>query len=347
MNRARIGWIAGALGVVVSAGAWFVAPRSFAFAWLASFSCWIGWPLGSLALLLVHALTGGRWGVQIRPQLVAGLATLPLAVPFALPLPFLLSTLYPWAVPGAHPTAAFYLNLPFFAVRGIIYLAVWLGLGGLTLRALRVGGASLRHLAPPALILLALTFNFAAIDLTMSLDPRFASSIYGMLAGAEAVLFALSVAVFAATFGAKAGDPATADLGKLLLALVVFWAYLDFMQVLIVWQSNLPDEAAWYLPRITAGWGLVAAAVALLHFALPFFLLLRGRWQARLHLLRGVAALLVVGEILRAWWLVLPAGGGGVGVADVSAMVALFGLGAGLAFRSMDLRPVAAALHHG
>ncbi len=134
-------WIAGAVGVVGVAIGWIVASASFPHAWLAALACWIGWPLGSLALLLIHALTGGRWGWAIRPQLVAGLATLPLVVPFVIPLLFVLQALYPWSRPGAQPHLhnAFYLNLPFFYARGIIYIVVWLALGGAVLWALRAG----------------------------------------------------------------------------------------------------------------------------------------------------------------------------------------------------------------
>ncbi len=335
MTAERIAWGVGALGTAGCAVAWIAAPWSFPHAWLAAFVCWLAWPLGSLALLLIHALTGGRWGDAIRPALVAGLATLPLVLPFALPLALVLPALYPWTHPDTPLHNAFYLNLPFFGLRAAAYLVAWFGVGGATAWAMRRGEAMLRRVAPPGLILLALTYSFAAIDLTMSLDPDFKSSIYGMLAGAEAVLFALSVAVLPST-GARE------DLGKLLLALVVLWAYLDFMQVLIVWQSDLPDEAAWYLPRISHGWQYVAGAVALLHFALPFFLLLWPQVQRSRRALAAIAAMLVAAEVLRAWWLVLPAAGRFAGVADLAAMLAVFGLAAALA-----LRAPARAVSHG
>ncbi len=109
----------------------------------------------------------------------------------------------------------------------------------------------------------------------MSLDPRFVSSIYGMLAAAGMTLLALAIAVL---LTARAPD-AREDLGKLLLALVVLWIYLDFMQLLIVWQSDLAAEAPWYLVRARGFWGAVRLIVAAGHFVLPFFLLLSPRMQ--------------------------------------------------------------------
>ena len=206
----------------------------------------------------------------------------------------------------------------------------------------------LYRIAPPGLILLAVTVTFAAIDATMSLDPEFKSSVYGLVVGTEAVLFALSIAVLGASIAAPPDKLGTEDLGKLMLGLVIFWAYLDFMQILIIWQSDLPREAAYYLPRVTHGWQYVAGVIAVLHFFLPFFLLLWPRVQGSRRALGGIAATLVGAEVLRAWWLVVPASGRGFGLLDVLAMLAMFGVGAGLALRAPLRRfQTAAADRHG
>ncbi len=259
----------------------------------------------------------------------------------------------PGCIRTSHPGSSnrFYLNAPFFYGRGIVYLIVWLGLGALTLRALRQDDpdAALHALAPPGLILLALTITFAAIDFTLSMEPRFKSSVYGMLVGTEAALFALSIAVLAATFAASRADrPAMADLGRLMLGLLVLWAYLDFMQFLIIWQSDLVHEAAWYARRTSGGWGTVAAVIAGLHFPLPFFVLLWPQMQRSARAMRAMAALLVAIEIPRAWWIVLPDAGRGWSLLDAAAMLALLGLGAGIALRAPRLlRGVTVEARHG
>jgi len=343
-------WIAGAVGVIGAAIGWIIAPELFPHAWLAALACWIGWPLGSLALLLIHALTGGRWGWAIRPQLVAGLATLPLVVPFVIPLLFVLAALYPWSHPDAHPHNAFYLNLPFFCARGIVYIVIWLALGGVVLWALRRDDPQplLYRIAPPGLILLALTVTFASIDATMSLDPDFKSSAYGLVVGTEAALFALSIAVLGASIALPPDKRSTEDLGKLMLGLVIFWAYLDFMQILIIWQSDLPTEAAYYVPRVTHGWQYVAGVIVVLHFFLPFFLLLWPQVQRSRRAMGSIAAALVAAEVLRAWWMVRPASGHGFGLLDVLAMLAVFGVAVGVAlWAPLQSLRVAAADRHG
>ena len=327
MSRAeQAAWGAGVLGLLGAALGWVLEPAVFPHAWLAATVAWSGWPLGSIALLLIHALTGGRWGDALAPALRTGITTLPLLLPLLLPIVLTLPQLYPWAQPDAHLSNRFYLNVPFFAGRGVLYLVVWFGLGALALR-----GRALDRIAPPGLILLALTMTFAAIDLTMSLDPRFSSSIYGMLAGSGVVLLALSLAM--AVAGATAEPAALPDLGKLLLALVVLWTYLDFMQLLIVWQSDLVSEAPWYRVRMHGAWGVAMAVIAAGHFALPFGILLFPRMQRDRRVLVGVASLLVAMEVLRTWWTVLPAVPRGVGWIDLACVLGIGGMAAGIALR--------------
>ena len=338
LEAERIAWIAGGAGLVGTAIESIVAPAAFPHAWLAALTAWLGWPLGCIGLLLIHALTGGRWGYAIRPQLVAGMRTMLLLLPAVIPLLIVLRTLYPWARPdvAAHLGNRFYLNLQFFLGRGAVYLIVWLGLAGLILRALRqdIPDARLARIAPAGLILLAITVTFAAIDTTMSLDPRFASSAYGLIAIAEMGLLALSVSIFAAVIGEPPDDTTLRNLGRLLLALLILWAYLDFMQVLIVWQSDLPNEAPWYIVRSRGGWGIAAALVAGCHFVLPFFALLSPRLQGSPRGIACVTALLILSEVVHGWWLVVPASGRNFGLVDVLAMLGLIGIAAALALRA-------------
>ncbi len=188
----------------------------------------------------------------------------------------------------------------------------------------------LYRIAAPCLILLELSVTFAAINSTLSLEPEFKSSVYGMLVSAEGVLFALSLATFAALLIAPLEPTPREDLGKLMLALTIFWAYLDFMQILVIWNSDLPGEAAWYVHRISSGWAWIAGLIALLHFFIPFFVLLWPQMQRSRGCSLSWPPILVVAEIPRAWWLVLPSSPRGFNWIDIVAMLAVLGLAAGV-----------------
>lgn len=326
----------GFAGMLLSALAWVLVPAAFAHAWLAAVTLCLSWPLGSLGLLFIHALTGGRWGFAIRRPLLAGAATLPVLLLALLPVIVLAPSLYPWLHPqyAAALPNRFYLNMPFACVRLALYASVWIALGAIArhFSRKRDQGEALTRYAPAALILLGISLTFAAIDLTLSLEPRFTSSIYGWMACSEALLLALSVALL---LSARLRSAARQDLARLLLALLVLFAYLDFMQLLIIWNSNLPRDALWYAPRLRGDWGLIAGSVALLHFALPFIVLIFPPLQRSNRAVTTVAALLVAMEVLRVWWLVIPAGHRDLSWPDLSAMVAVLPLAAAFALRSL------------
>lgn len=330
-----VAWVVAVLaGVVVLAGLVWV-PHAVYRPWLGACAAWLGWPLGSMALMLVHALTGGRWGEILRPALRAGVATLPLGLPALAVLLAGAEELYPWlhGEGAAHAANRFYLNPLFALLRIALYAGIWGTLGVLCLR-----GQGMARIAPAGLILLALTFSFASIDLTESLDPYFNSSAYGLIASAGAGLLALALAMLLVLLvGIPRGDRIVLrELARLLLGLTMLWAYLDFMQFLIVWQSNLPVEAAWYGRRLHGGWGSVAVGIVLLHFLLPFALLMLAPLQLRRPVVLGAAGLLVAMEVVRNLWLVLP-GQASVSVLLTLASLLLFGAaGAALGIRAMQ-----------
>jgi hypothetical protein len=328
----RIAWIIGAAGLVASIVGAILQPSSFAFAWLAALSVWIRWPLGCLALMLVHTLTGGRWGIAIRPWLLLGIGGLPLLLPAIIPVLLLLPHLYPWARHDAHLANAFYLNLPFAAARCALYLIVWFAVAALAFRRLTPATAAI------GLILLGLTANFAVIDGLMSLDPRFNSSDFGMTFAAESALFALSITLLGTVLTSPIPESDRDDLARLQQSLLILWAYLDFMQVLIVWQSNLPKEAGWYTIRWSGLWGIAAGLIAVAHFLLPFLALLLPRLRRSRRGIIAITSLLIAMSIVRGWWLVLPAHGRSLGWIDVAAMLAFAGLSTGFALRGPNLR---------
>lgn len=334
----------GVAGLAVAALGWVLDPPAFYGGWLSALTLFAAWPLGSMGILMIHALTGGRWGEALQPALRTGVSALPLLLPACLPLLPGLAALYPWARPGAaHQFGnTFYLNTPFFAGRGVAYLVVWFVLGWLVLRT-----RSLAAVAPVGLFALAIASTFASIDATMSLDPHFTSTIYGMVTAASIGLLALSMAVLL-TMGESASEVAAdvrADLGKLLLALVVLWIYLDFIQLLIVWQSNLVAEAPWYLQRASGWWGAMWLVTTAGHFVLPFFLLLSPRMQRSRRVVLFVAGLLVAMAVLRSWWTVLPSLGRSVDWIALACMVGLGGVALGFAGWAARRAPATEAAH--
>jgi hypothetical protein len=280
-------------------------------------------PLGSLAILCLQHLTGGAWGIIVRRPLEAAVGTTPLLAFMFLPIALGVEQLYPWAngeyaVP--YPKDM-YLNVNGFWARAAIYFAVWMLFGFFLNRWSaeqdRANSPRLerrmRLISGPGLALYGLAVTFASIDWAMSLEPQWFSSIYGALVGVGQLLSAF---VFAILVVLKLADrpPYRAvlvsghlrDLGGLLLTFVMIWAYLGVSQLILIWSANLKDEVPFYLARTHNGWQMVAVAVVLMQFVLPFLLLLTRNGKRNPEMLGAVAAMILVSRCLDVFWQVAP-----------------------------------------
>jgi hypothetical protein len=96
------------------------------------------------------------------------------------------------------------------------------------------------------------------------------------------------------------------DLGKLMLAFVMLWAYFAFSQFLIIWYGNLPEEIQWYLPRLRGVWGAIAVSVLFFHFAFPFLLLLSASLKRNARKLAMLAGLILLMRLIDLFWMIAP-----------------------------------------
>jgi len=317
---------AGALGLAACLLGAFLDPTQFFRSYLLAYLFWTGIGVGCMSIAMIHHLSGGAWGVVIRRILEAGARTLRFAALFFLPIAFGLSRVYEWARPeAAHDEMlrhkALYLNPAFFLGRAALYFLIWAALAHfLNKWSLEMDrgpdprlSRRLQALSGGGLVLMGLTITFSAVDWAMSLDPHWFSTIYGMLFMIGQALSALAlVIVLVALIGNEPPllgvvRPTTVhDLGKLLLAFVMVWAYFSFSQFLIVWSANLPEEIPWYIRRLHGGWQWLALVLVVFHFALPFLLLLSRDLKRNARMLGMVAAGVLLVRLVDLFWLVGP-----------------------------------------
>ncbi|HEY2894453.1 MAG TPA: hypothetical protein VGJ16_09585 [Pirellulales bacterium] len=315
----------GVIGAAIAGLGHYQNPVEFFPAYLFAFLFFWGMSLGSLAIAMLHALTGGEWGYSIRRQLEAAYGTLPLIAVFFIPLAFGLDVLYPWARDSVVAADAVlqkktaYLNPTGWEARAAGYFVLWLGFA-LAMNRFSISDSiftrqrRLALLAGPGLVMWVLTVTFAAVDWVMSLEPDWFSSMYGVLFIAAQAVSGLALAIVV-TSRLREREPwrevvqisRLHDLGNFLLAFVMFWTYVVFMQFLIIWSGNLPEETPWYLRRIRGGWEWIAVALAAFHFALPFLLLLSRNLKRNPRRLAAVAIALLAMRLVDLYWLVMPA----------------------------------------
>ncbi len=305
-------------------------PDQFFRSYLVGYVFWVGITLGCLGLLLLQHVITGAWGLVIRRVLEAGTRTLPLMLLLFIPIVFGMKSLYEWMHVNEVQDEGVrkillkkqpYLNFWFFVIRTLIYFAIWGGLMYLlnnwSAEQDRTAARGLKRkmniLSGPGIILFVLTVTFASVDWVMSLNPEWFSTIYGLLyvAGWTLSAFSLVIAimVYLSTRPPLEGvvrAPHFHDLGKLLLAFVMLWAYFAFSQFLIIWSGNIPEETKWYLHRLRGGWGIVGVGLVILHFALPFFLLLSRDLKRNAKRLATIALLIFLMRLIDVFWLIEP-----------------------------------------
>ena len=333
--------VAGVVALVLCAVVSLVIPPhgthgliQFFRSYLVGFFFTVGLMVGSIPWLMLGHMTGGAWALVIRRILEASLRTVPLLFVLFLPIVAALyvhpggQALYEWthhdavAADPALRHKSLYLNETFFILRALFYFAVWGAImyfmNKWSAEQDKTGDPRIRRkmqdASGPFLLLFGLTATFAAIDWGMSLEPHWFSTIYGLNVmagwGLSALSFAITIAV---CLGRR--EPMNSvyqpqhahDHGKLLLAMVMLYAYFSFSQFLIIWAGNLPEETQFYLKRLRGGWQVVGLALILLHFALPFVLLLSRGLKRRSEVLARVAVLMLVMRVVDLIFLFAPA----------------------------------------
>jgi len=315
------------LGWTASHQAGAVAWQAFVQSYIFAYVFWVAIPLGCLAILMLHHLTGGWWGLPIRRILEAGSRTLLLMGLLFIPILAGVSRLYSWAQPEVVKDDVllqhklWYLTPKFFILRAVIYFAIWVILAFFLNRwsseqdrtGERRFKGRMEALAGPGLVLWGLTVTGASIDWVMSLDPHWYSTIYGMIFMVIGCLAALSFSVVVLS-RLSDSEPLKdcvlpkrfLDIGNLMLAFVMLWMYMSFSQFLIIWSGNLRNEIPWYQQRVFGKWAPIAVALLVLHFFVPFLLLLQRGVKRRLHVLSRVAVLLLVLTLVDIYWLLVP-----------------------------------------
>jgi hypothetical protein len=247
-----------------------------------------------------------------------------------------------------------YLNKPFFFVRAFLYFFSWVLISRKlftnSVRQDESGDPALtvssQRLSPLALIFFALTTTFAAFDWLMSLEPTWVSTIFGVNFFAQSIVSMFAVTILLALSLRANGHFRKAvniehfhDLGKLQLGFLIFWAYVNFSQYMLIWYASIPEETTYYHKRWSLGgdgWKAWSLAIIFGHFIIPFFVILSRNAKRALSPLGVGAAIILFFHFVMVYWLVMPYYGRlNPSLADLACMMAVGGLYFTLVFHRM------------
>jgi hypothetical protein len=305
--------------------------RRFSFAYLTAYMWALSVVLGGVFWVTLQHLVNAKWSIALRRvgELIAnaapifGLLSLPIVIPVLLGH----DTLYVWAdhakVEADHVLhhKAGYLNPQFFIIRMVFYFGFWTLLARYFLKqsvAQDKAGTPdvsdrLQRVAGPGMIAFALTLTFFAIDLVMALDPYWFSTIFGVYYFASCVLAINSALVLAQLWLQSRGrltksltEEHLHDLGKMMFAFTIFWAYIGFSQFMLIWYANLPEETSWFKERFAGEWGNLSWGLLLLHFVVPFFGMLSRHVKRNRKWIAFWAIWILVEIYVDMYWLIMP-----------------------------------------
>jgi hypothetical protein len=325
-----LGIAVGAIGIGASLGLAMMLPdtgmKQFFFSYLVAFLYFLSLALGGTLFVLIHYAAKAGWSVVVRRLSENVMGTLCIFAVLFIPIVIGMDTIFHhWTHPGADDPIlagkAGYLNSTFFIVRAVIYFAIWTFVSWWFLNK-SVGQdtsgdqsvtRTMQKRSAPAIAAIAVSLSFASFDWIMSLDPHWYSTMFGVyyFAGCLVGIFSLLTLLGMALqrTGILEKEITTEhyhDLGKYMFAFLVFWSYIAFSQYMLIWYANIPEETLWIKHRTTGGWELVAYALMIGHFAIPFFFLLPRTIKRNRALLRLGAIWLLLMHFVDLYWLVMP-----------------------------------------
>lgn len=318
----------GFIGFIVWAVGLYFDSQNALRSWLLGFVFWGGIGIGGLGILILQYLTGGAWGVVIRRTVEAASRTIWILPLLFIPIIVGITNLYEWTHMDKDlivQSRGWYLTEIGWGLRTVGYFFLWLVMTYLLNKwsANQDKSADMEESAKwlgtatafsgPTMVFFCLIVTFAAVDWVMTLEPHWFSTIWGLLfvAGWGLSCFCFVVALLAllsdkAPMNRVLGKRHFHDIGKLMLALVMVWAYFNFSQYLIIWSGNIPEETGWYITRTKGVWGVIGLLLVIFHFAFPFLVLLQQDFKRKAKLLATLAVFILLMRLVDMFYLIAP-----------------------------------------
>ncbi len=285
----------------------------------------------SLAFLAINKLSNAGWYVAVSRIFSALTAYMGIgAIILFLILVFGISTIYHWAHDGVMESdpilmkKTWYLNKPFFFSRFVIFTAFWTWCAFMLrkwslqedelskgIRDTTFFDKSFR-LSAAFMFIFAFSFSMFVWDMAMSIDAHWYSTIFTLYNFGSGWVSALTIVYLFVHYLRGKGhlnivtDEHVHDLGKWMFAVSMFWSYMWVAQFLLIWYANIPEEVAYYAPRLFGSYKMAFYFNLTMNFAVPFFIFMSRRTKRNVNVGYFVGACILLGHWNDMYYMVMP-----------------------------------------
>ncbi|HVO96689.1 MAG TPA: hypothetical protein VMT15_01415 [Bryobacteraceae bacterium] len=315
------------ISVIACVAGYLNDPVRFHQSYLVAFAYVAAIGLGAFFFVMVQYLSGSAWSVTMRRIMENIMFTLPAGVFLFIPIAFGLKDIYPWmdrAMVLADPVLklkASYLTQEMFVLRAYIFFALWsiwiFAIYHQSTKQDKERSVNQMHAisrwSAPGLFLVVVVGSLASFDWLMSLEPKWYSTIFGLVFLSGGALTFMSFLTLICLGFRRAGILKNSitnehyhDLGKWLFALTAFHTYVAFSQYMLIWYANLPEETIWYRHRMAGTWLPISLAMPFIRFLIPFFALLSRPAKRSIKMVAAIAVWSIVVEYIDLYWVVMP-----------------------------------------
>jgi hypothetical protein len=303
--------------------------------------------LGALVFVVVHILSDSGWHVSIVRIPEAMGQYIPVASVLMILILIGAHEIYHWTHTEHLDEILLhkkpYLNMPFFSIRMVVYLAGWIffawKIRQLSLKQDAEGDLKYfkvsKTYAALFIAFFAITSSTSAWDWLMSIDAHWFSTLYGwyifssIFVSAIAVIILIVVALRTTGYLPHLNEEHLHDLGKYLFGFSIFWAYLWFSQFMLIWYSNIPEETIYYVQRLEH-FSTLFYLNLILNFIVPFLVLMTRGSKRKLTILTVSAIVVFIGHWVDLYLAIMPGAVGhekaGIGILEIGLTMGYIGL---------------------
>ncbi len=283
--------------------------------------------IGAAFFGAIQYISQSGWSSAFKRIPEAMASYVPVAAVFFVLMYFGMHSLFHWSHEGITDTDALlahkapYLNVPFFFIRVVLFFSLWIFmirlLRKISLKEDAEGG--LTHFynsekySKVIIFIIAFSFILFAIDMIMSLEPHWFSALFAAKSFIAAFLHASTVITLIVIILNKVGHLPMLnrshlhDFSRYIFMLAIIWGYFNFVEFMLIWYGNIPEETIFYVSRSNGAFGVLFFVNIIINWFIPFlFLMPRMTSRSKVFLL-PVIVIMMVGQYSELYYYIWPA----------------------------------------